>query len=121
MAKKRDRFIKKPAESDATRLSPPCSRKTKSFSIRRAEGVGQNSQKETAPSRIEPEPPCESAGPVSISFEEIQTRAYLISERRRAEFMPGDEFQDWMEAEHQLRYERQAALVQHGMNKNEFS
>jgi Protein of unknown function (DUF2934) len=34
-------------------------------------------------------------------------RAYFISEKRRNEGLPGDDQQDWLEAERQLKAERQ--------------
>ena len=51
----------------------------------------------------------QKAGPVSsmqIAFdptdEQIQTRAYFISERRRRFDLPGDANSDWLEAKRQL-------------------
>ena len=43
--------------------------------------------------------------PVSPSTDAIATRAYYIAEQRRAHGQPGDEQQDWIEAERQLRAE----------------
>ena len=39
---------------------------------------------------------------VSPSTDAIATRAYFIAEKRRADGLPGDEQQDWIEAERQL-------------------
>jgi hypothetical protein len=37
--------------------------------------------------------------------EDVALRAYFISEKRRAHGLPGDEHQDWIEAERQLAAE----------------
>jgi hypothetical protein len=42
---------------------------------------------------------------VKPTFEQIQVRAYFISERRRKLGIPGDEHQDWVAAEQELRAE----------------
>ena len=39
---------------------------------------------------------------VELSDEEIRTRAYFISERRRRFALPGDADSDWLEARRQL-------------------
>jgi hypothetical protein len=41
----------------------------------------------------------------SISTDDIALRAYFISEKRHAHGLPGDEHQDWIEAERQLQAE----------------
>jgi hypothetical protein len=43
------------------------------------------------------------------TFERIQLKAYFISERRRALGIPGDEYQDWITAEQELRSELMSA------------
>jgi hypothetical protein len=43
--------------------------------------------------------------PFSPTFEQVQLRAYFISERRRKLGLPGDESHDWMAAERELRQE----------------
>jgi hypothetical protein len=58
--------------------------------------------------RKKPAPRKEPATP--ILFEQIQLRAYYISEKRRREALPGDEYQDWVEAERQLLDEQKAAV-----------
>jgi len=40
--------------------------------------------------------------PAPPSTDDIATRAYFIAEKRRADGLPGDEQQDWIEAERQL-------------------
>jgi outer membrane biosynthesis protein TonB len=42
---------------------------------------------------------------VKPTFEQIQVRAYFISERRRKLGIPGDQHHDWMAAEQELRTE----------------
>jgi hypothetical protein len=39
------------------------------------------------------------------TFEQVQLRAYFISERRRKLGLPGDESHDWLTAERELRQE----------------
>jgi hypothetical protein len=39
------------------------------------------------------------------TFEQVQLRAYFISERRRKLGIPGDESRDWLTAEEELREE----------------
>jgi Protein of unknown function (DUF2934) len=46
-----------------------------------------------------------NAARVKPAFEQIQVRAYFISERRRKLGIPGDEHQDWIAAEQELRSE----------------
>jgi hypothetical protein len=41
----------------------------------------------------------------SPTFEQVQLRAYFISERRRKLGLPGDESHDWLTAEQELREE----------------
>jgi hypothetical protein len=42
---------------------------------------------------------------LSPTFEQVQLRAYFISERRRKLGLPGDESHDWLTAEEELRQE----------------
>jgi hypothetical protein len=42
---------------------------------------------------------------LSPTFEQVQLRAYFISERRRKLGLPGDESHDWLTAEQELRQE----------------
>ena len=42
-----------------------------------------------------------------ISHDDIALRAYLISEKRQQEGRPGSEHEDWVEAERQLKAERE--------------
>ena len=39
----------------------------------------------------------------ALSTEDVALRAYFIAEKRRQDGLPGDEHQDWLEAERQLR------------------
>jgi hypothetical protein len=45
--------------------------------------------------------PSISKGPV-FTHDDVSLRAYFIAEKRRAHGLPGDEHQDWLEAERQL-------------------
>ena len=45
------------------------------------------------------------------TFEQIQVRAYFISERRRKLGIPGDQHHDWVAAEQELRTELGVALA----------
>jgi hypothetical protein len=49
----------------------------------------------------------EKAAPKLPAFtqNDVALRAYFISEKRRAEGLPGDEHQDWLEAERQITAE----------------
>ncbi len=42
----------------------------------------------------------------SIPNDDIALRAYFIAEKRRLQGLPGDESQDWLEAERQIASER---------------
>jgi len=54
----------------------------------------------TKPPRVLKTPPLVK---LVLSTAEIATRAYFIAENRHREARPGDEHQDWLEAERQLR------------------
>ena len=41
----------------------------------------------------------------ALGTEDVALRAYFIAEKRRQDGLPGDEHQDWLEAERQLRVE----------------
>lgn len=44
----------------------------------------------------------------AYTHEDIALRAYFVSEKRRADGLPGDEHSDWLEAERQLAAEHAA-------------
>lgn len=44
-----------------------------------------------------------------FSQEDVAVRAYFVSEKRRADGLPGDEHGDWLEAERQLLAEQSKA------------
>ena len=46
--------------------------------------------------------------PAAFTSDDVALRAYFIAEKRRAQGLPGDEHQDWLEAERQLRSESKA-------------
>ena len=49
--------------------------------------------------------PPEAAAPAEPSDDQVQLRAYFISERRRRFALPGDAESDWLEAKRQLLFE----------------
>ena len=55
-----------------------------------------------APKAKKPKAPAKAS---AYTNEDVALRAYFISEKRRAHGLPGDEHQDWLEAEHQLAAE----------------
>ena len=44
----------------------------------------------------------------ALTTDDVALRAYFIAEKRRRHGLPGDEHQDWIEAERQLRAESKA-------------
>jgi len=54
--------------------------------------------KKAAPKKAAPETP-------AYTRDDVALRAYFISEKRRANGLPGDEHQDWLEAERQIAEE----------------
>lgn len=56
--------------------------------------------KPAAPKRTDA--PKSAATSPALSQDDVALRAYFISEKRRAAGLPGDETQDWVEAERQL-------------------
>ena len=44
----------------------------------------------------------------ALTTDDVALRAYFIAEKRRRHGLPGDEHQDWVEAERQLRAESKA-------------
>ena len=52
---------------------------------------------------IKPEPAKVTKAPVSL--DDVALRAYFISEKRRALGIPGDEHQDWIDAEREIQAE----------------
>jgi Protein of unknown function (DUF2934) len=65
-----------------------------------SEGKKSSSEKKNAPKKTE-QPTAAPLGP-ELTDEQIQTRAYFISERRRRFDLPGDANSDWLEAKRQL-------------------
>lgn len=64
-------------------------------------------KKAAAPARrtAKPKTPRAPAPVPPPSTDDIATRAYYLAEKRRTDGLPGDEQQDWIEAERQLRAE----------------
>lgn len=46
---------------------------------------------------------------VAVRYEDVALRAYFLSEKRRHAGLPGDDTQDWLDAEQQLKVELAAA------------
>ncbi len=67
---------------------------------RAAAAKGADAGKGVDPQRAT-EKPLENLS-ASLNQQEIALRAYFIAEKRRALSLPGDEHQDWLEAERQL-------------------
>ena len=65
-----------------------------------AKGKKSSSRKKRAAQK--PKPVTEAPLGPELTDEQIQTRAYLISERRRRFDLPGDANSDWLEAKRQL-------------------
>jgi hypothetical protein len=51
------------------------------------------------------EKPKQQKGQPAPTFEQVQLRAYFISEQRRSFGLPGNEHSDWVRAEKELREE----------------
>ena len=65
----------------------------------------------TAAPKAKPATPKIAAAPKkapAFTADDISLRAYFIAEKRRAAGLPGDEHQDWIEAERQLTAESKA-------------
>ena len=98
MRKKND--TTKKATAPAARIAKPAT--TKKAPVRPAA---------TSPAKPGPARPKRATPPpaaVAPSTGDIALRAYFIAEKRRANGLPGDEHQDWIEAERQLRAEAAA-------------
>ena len=86
---------------------------TGSDKIRNAKPSGRStSAKKTAPRKKENVPTAKATEPAAVELdptdEQIRTRAYFISERRRRFALPGDANSDWLEAKRQLLSEVRA-------------
>jgi hypothetical protein len=78
-------------------------RKTKSTGrSTTAKAKKSSSQKKQALEKVEMEAVSVPARAFDPTDEQIQTRAYFISERRRRFDLPGDANSDWLEAKRQL-------------------
>jgi hypothetical protein len=102
------------AQKRAVRRTPEVA---KTISVEPAAPVTVES-KQVEPKKVEakkvkrsPKPTSKSAGKkaalvnanrVKPTFEQIQVRAYFVSEHRRKLGVPGDEHQDWITAEQEL-------------------
>jgi len=61
-----------------------------------------SSPRKRAPEKVEAEAAPVTANAFDPTEEQIQSRAYFISERRRRFDLPGDANSDWLEAKRQL-------------------
>ena len=59
----------------------------------------------TVTAKAKPAPRVTKPKAPAYTPEDVSLRAYFISEKRRAQGLPGDEHQDWIEAERQLAAE----------------
>lgn len=89
--------IAKPAEQDTAKPTAALETKAKKAAI-----------KPTATPKATTPPPAPSA--LHITREDIQLRAYFISERRQTMGWPGNSSTDWIEAESQLVAEAKRRL-----------
>ncbi|MCE9612464.1 MAG: DUF2934 domain-containing protein [Chthoniobacter sp.] len=90
------------------RKKPDTTKKPSAASLRTTKPapIAKPKESNTKPPRTrKATPPVEP----KLSMDEIATRAYFIAENRRREGRPGDEHQDWLEAERQIRAEAAAA------------
>jgi hypothetical protein len=67
-----------------------------------AKGKKSSPPKKRAVEKIESESASVAASAFAPNVEQIQMRAYFISERRRRFDLPGDANSDWLEAKRQL-------------------
>jgi len=78
----------------------------KAGKIRTSGRLTPTKEKKTAPRKKsaaqKPRPPTAAPLDLDPTDEQIQTRAYFISERRRRFDLPGDANSDWLEAKRQL-------------------
>lgn len=98
MAKKnkgvRDELVAKAGPSDKAAKMKTRGRSTA------AKGRKSSPRKKNAAQK--PKPPTAAPLGPDLTEEQIQTRAYFISERRRRFDLPGDANSDWLEAKRQL-------------------
>jgi hypothetical protein len=108
MGKKSDAI--KPASASAESpvplftTHPPAAGATKDPEAVATAGNGAGAAKKTAKSGAKKKAPAKKT--VTFTIEEIQLRAYFISEHRHQHGIHGDPHSDWVEAERQLKAER---------------
>ena len=64
--------------------------------------------KPTKPAKPAAAPKRAAQKAAAFTTDDVALRAYFIAEKRRRHGLPGDEHQDWVEAERQLRAESKA-------------
>ena len=98
MAKKNEPKSKPAAP--AKRAVKPAAVKTKTVTAKETAPV-----REIAPAKAKPAPKATKPKAPAYTRDDIALRAYFIAEKRQAHGLPGDEHQDWVEAERQLATE----------------
>ena len=63
------------------------------------------SKKVVAPAKVGKSAPAPAAAAPVFTRDDVALRAYFISEKRRSQGLPGNEHQDWLEAERQIAAE----------------
>jgi len=105
------------AKKTTTKSKPEVAAKRATKSAEKPTAVAKPLPKPVpAPAPVELKPPkpalkakrvVKKAAPIRPAFtqEDVALRAYFISEKRRSNGLPGDEHQDWLEAERQIKAE----------------
>lgn len=100
---------KAPAKTAAAK-APAKAAATKAATAKTAEKAPAKTTAKAAPKAAkETAKPAITITTITVTAEEIGTRAYYIAERRRAMGWGGDDQSDWIEAEAQLRKEAEEA------------
>jgi hypothetical protein len=66
-------------------------------------------KKKTVAAKTKPAAKAPAAKKPAYTTDDVALRAYFIAEKRLTDGLPGDEHQDWIEAERQLAAESKAA------------
>jgi hypothetical protein len=80
-------------------------RKKKDLSSVSAKPAAAKKKAKKKPKLTEPKETEQSRGYPKPTFDQIRLRAYFISEQRRSAGIAGDEHEDWLRAERELRSE----------------
>ena len=104
MAKKTTTTPAEKSEQLAETAAPKPVRARKSAAAKVAQEVHSGDMFEAPPSI---KATAVQSAPAQISLDDVALRAYFISEKRRAHGIPGDEHQDWINAEREFQEEAQ--------------